>query len=344
MSEGYRSKTQLIADLDYLISSHPGVAQKVSVGNTTQGNPILMYLIGNLSSPSIILSDAGMHGSEYGSSELHYEIIDWLLNSGEALARTLMDGYQFWFVVCLNYDKYNAMKEFQPTNPDSGGHGSCPYSAQGGSPTQCDNGRYTFNYVDLNRNFPAGFTMAPDHGASPLHDRYGNPVPEAIAMYNLFTGGSGLPKPKAYINLHCGSWFLHYYSGATDPAYAKVLGSASVVNSARAIAAQRGVSIGYGLGAQGSNGHSFGEAYAQGIQSWIFEFTKQWTDWDSSKQIYPTPPLVSYFKPNYFPPALCVFASVALSLPPAPPPYPPKKYVFAQWEDGTTLPERRITI
>ena len=119
-----------------------------------------------------------------------------------------------------------------------------------------------------------------------------------MALYNLFKGG----QVKAYLNLHCGSSFLAYRNIASKTVYN------NVINNAKSLCVKRGTDFFYTTMALIGRGFSFSSAYNLGIQSWIFEFTSTWADEGA------TPPPLSTFKTQYFPPALSVLVAVAQSL------------------------------
>jgi hypothetical protein len=188
---------------------------------------------------------------------------------------------------------------------------------------ESNNGRYNANGVDLNRNFEVGWRQLHDSGPTPLSE------PEAQVLHSLFTGG----EIKAYINLHCGSNWLGYYP-SSDPIYQKVLNNATLYAGEMGVEPYRVITLRGG-------GLSFSDAYTQGLQSWIFEFTSTWAD-QFNDGTYPTPPPYRQFQKTIFPRALPVFIAIAQNTESSYQPDPPTHLVTVLNPEGSGLTNPQI--
>jgi murein tripeptide amidase MpaA len=113
------------------------------VGKTYNGTDILMFTAGNPYGGRI-LWDGELHGNEDKGSELLYLMAQWLLESNDPQATTILQNNYLMFIPQVNIQ-------------DTRGNGDTTISSYG---------------VDLNRNFQTGWTKA-----NPNDDIYSGPNP-----------------------------------------------------------------------------------------------------------------------------------------------------------------------
>ncbi len=156
--EGYHSYAEMSALLDDTVAAHPGIARKISIGQSNQGRPIWALKIsdnvGTDEDEPEVLFTSQMHAREWLAQEEDLRVIELLTsnystNPGSQLEQRvsdIVDGLEIWIVPMLNPDG----AEYDISNPGAGfknwrrnrqpvGDGAAPG-------------------IDLNRNF--GFQWA----------------------------------------------------------------------------------------------------------------------------------------------------------------------------------------
>jgi len=227
-----------------------------SGGKSTLGNDIWVLECGTQGKP-IIMIDAELHGNEDNPGEALYLTAKWLLTSGSADAKAILDRNCIFFVPIVNIDTS------QRTNA---------------------------NGVNLNRNFKTGWSLS-GIGTSDYSGPYAASEKETQVMRNLFS----TYKPAVYINLHAGAgpYMARYRDvSATD----NVLND-DIMNAMFTFGPKRNVtpfpkyprSDGSPDGVMGSVGYAIGDAYRLGINSpWLVEAVPSTYAWshDSTTMNY----------------------------------------------------------
>jgi hypothetical protein len=204
----------------------------LSIGKTYSGNDIWMFTAGN-DTGGRILFDGEMHGSEDRGSELLYLMANWLLESNDSRATTILTENSIMFIPVLN-------------DQDIRGNGDTEISQYG---------------VDLNRNFETGWWKADPSsttysGSAPLSE------PETQVLRQIFA----TYKPTFYVNMHCGAGpYAAHYSGSN------VTLTDQAIDRTKEICAETGITP-YRTPSFGSEGYAIGDAVSLGVQSaWLIE-------------------------------------------------------------------------
>jgi hypothetical protein len=202
------------------------------IGKTYSGNDIWMFTAGNDTGPRILF-DGEMHGNEDRGSELLYLMANWLLESNDSRATTILTETSIMFIPVLN-------------DQDIRGNGNTEISQYG---------------VDLNRNFETGWWLAnPDGtnyaGPSPLSEPETQVLRQVFETYN----------PTFYVNMHCGAGqYAAHYSGSNTTLTNKAITRTQEICNEMGITPYRNPSF-------GSEGYAIGDAVSLGVQSaWLIE-------------------------------------------------------------------------
>jgi hypothetical protein len=162
--EGYHSYSEMSALLDDTVAAHPGIARKVSIGQSYQGRQIWALKIsdnvGTDEQEPEVLFTSQMHAREWLSQEEDLRIIELLTsnysnNPGTQLQQRvsdIVDGLEIWIVPIVNPDG----AEYDISTPESGFKNWRKNRQQVGGGVQPG--------IDLNRNF--GFQWACCGGSS----------------------------------------------------------------------------------------------------------------------------------------------------------------------------------
>jgi hypothetical protein len=233
----YENKTALIARFKALADKHPSIASYVSVGLTYQGRNIWLFRYGN-SNGKRILWDAQLHGGEDLGSEITYYMAQWLLESGDVRAATILKNCYVLFIPVINVDSYAR------GNANTYG-GSAPYG------------------VDLNRNFVFewGTSGSGSRTSTSYRGPYAGSEKETQVMRRVFS----TYRPRFYVNTHMGGGpYLAYYYRS----------SSTIVNAVRSrisnLSSQAGVTP-YKVQACGWGGMAVSDAYKFGAVGWLLE-------------------------------------------------------------------------
>ena len=235
----FHTKDEKTAMWKELWSSHPGT-EYFSVGKYYDGSEMLMFVAGNRTGGRV-LWDAEMHGNEDKGGEILFLLAQWLLESNDSVARSILEQNYVMFLPMVN-------------NQAVRGNNDTSISSFG---------------VDLNRNFEVGWQKS-----NPADDTYSGPnplsEPETRVMRSIFAAY----QPTFYVNLHCGAgpYAAFYKGGDVDL-------SESVKNRTSQICEESGI-VPYRTSSFGSNGYSIGDAAQLGVQStWLIETVGEATAW-----------------------------------------------------------------
>ncbi|HKP51078.1 MAG TPA: M14 family zinc carboxypeptidase [Chloroflexia bacterium] len=190
---GYRTVEDVEALLDGFVSSYPGLAEKIDIGDSWckahpgacilpepyNGYDIWALHVTNRAIPGdkpVFWYDAGIHSREIATPEVAVRFIEWLLDgyASNADAHWLVDYHDIWIVPILNPDGHHIV--------ESGGGGSSPYlhrknaaNDDGCSDWPPSNGSQ-FG-VDLNRNFIRRWGCCNQSSTDPCHLAYRGMTP-----------------------------------------------------------------------------------------------------------------------------------------------------------------------
>jgi len=267
----YRSRDELFALYDDLVSSHRLIATKSIIGTTVEGRSIPMYKFGNLQGGKILL-DSTIHGEEDMGGEIFLLYARWILESTDPDAIAIRNGNCTMIIPCLNVDRYDI----------GTGEGY---------------GRRNAHDVDLSRNFTYRWEASTDKykGPSPASE------PETQALINIFKN----EKPIFYLNSHNGdrAYFAVYSDNSSRRTYAQQVYSKIVAE-----AQKRGI-VTYGLSlntAYNNPGLAVCDADLEGINSFLIEWDC-WTTTPSDPLTdcnwvgHPAKPPFSSIQNYYFP-------------------------------------------
>jgi hypothetical protein len=236
----FHTKEEKTAMWKELWSSHPNFTEAFPVGKYYDGTEMLMFVAGNQTGGRV-LWDAEMHGNEDKGGELLFLLAQWLLESNDSVARSILAGNYVMFLPMVN-------------NQAVRGNNDLSISAFG---------------VDLNRNFESGWQKS-----NPADDTYSGPnplsEPETRVMRNVFASY----QPTFYVNLHCGAGpYAAFYNGGNT------ILSESVKNRTAQVCKEWGITP-YRTVSFGSNGYAIGDAAQLGVQSsWLIETVGEATAW-----------------------------------------------------------------
>ena len=126
--EGYHSYAEMSVFLDDVVAAHPGIARKMSIGQSYQGRQIWALKISDNvaideAEPEVLFTSQ-MHAREWLSQEQDLRVIDLLTanysaNPGTQLEQrvgAIVDGLEIWIVPMLNPDG----AEYDISNPTNG--------------------------------------------------------------------------------------------------------------------------------------------------------------------------------------------------------------------------------
>lgn len=190
---GYRTVEEVEAFLTLTVQEHPGLAEKVDVGDSWckshpgactlpepySGYDLWALHITNQALPGpkpVFWFDAGIHSREIATPELAMRYISWLLDGYEtnADARWLVDYHDLWVVPVLNPDGHHIV--------EAGGGGFSPYlhrknaDNDDGCATWPPNNGTQFG-IDLNRNFIEKWACCGQSSSDPCSLVYHGPGP-----------------------------------------------------------------------------------------------------------------------------------------------------------------------
>jgi hypothetical protein len=155
--EGYHSYAEMSAFLDGVESAHPGIARKLSIGQSYQGRPIWALKIsdnvGSDENEPEVLFTGQMHAREWLSQEQNLRIIELLTSNYDSSPESgleervsdIVDGLEIWVIPMLNPDG----AEYDIGNPSNGFRNQRKNRQPVGSGVQPG--------IDLNRNFSYGW-------------------------------------------------------------------------------------------------------------------------------------------------------------------------------------------
>jgi hypothetical protein len=235
----FHSKDEKAAMWKELWSSHSNT-EYFSVGKYYDRSEMLMFVAGNQTGGRV-LWDAEMHGNEDKGGEILFLLAQWLLESNDSAARSILEQNYVMFLPMVN-------------NQVVRGNNDTAISSFG---------------VDLNRNFEVGWQKS-----NPADDTYSGPnplsEPETRVMRSIFAAY----QPTFYVNLHCGAGpYAAFYKGGD------VVLSENVKNRTAQICAEEGIAP-YHTNSFGSNGYAIGDAAQLGVQStWLIETVGEATAW-----------------------------------------------------------------
>ena len=151
----YRSSSQILADYNTLESQYPTLITQQTVGQTLQGKPLNIYIIGNPNAAAVYV-DAAIHGHELINAEALYYAIE---------TTVTQDPYNILDKVCLIVLPIVNLDSYGLSYPD---------------------GRYNANGVDLNRQFPINWQHTSTSGPYPLSEPEAQTIDYILKTYQPF--------------------------------------------------------------------------------------------------------------------------------------------------------------
>jgi hypothetical protein len=155
--EGYHTYAEMSSFLDSVVADHPGIARKLSIGQSYGGRPIWALKIsdnvGSDEDEPEVLFTSQMHAREWLSQEQNLRTIGLLTSNYRASpgtqleqrVRNIVDGLEIWIVPMLNPDG----AEYDISNPTNGFRNQRKNRQPVGSGVEPG--------IDLNRNFGYGW-------------------------------------------------------------------------------------------------------------------------------------------------------------------------------------------
>lgn len=173
----HETKGSILNKFKSLVAAHPTQASYITIGYSPRGTPVLMFRFGNGAATGVVLWDAQMHGTEDTGSETSYLFCVWLF-SGDTRAKYILANNYILVIPVVN-NLYTRVNE---------------------------------NHVNLNRNFPVGWSTC--GSSSRTSEDYRGPSagsePETKALINIYK----TYKPKFYVNSHTWGGPVIYYQNA----------------------------------------------------------------------------------------------------------------------------------
>jgi hypothetical protein len=301
----YAPKDQQIALMENLAAQYPLLIKSEIIGHSVLGKPIRMYRIGNPNGGKLLI-DGQIHGGSDISTWLLYYYVKWLVESGEAVAKRILERNCTLIVPIVNIDMDTRK------NAAAGGAG--------------------YGGVDLNRNFVYNWSSA--GSTDPNSEYYRGPSPASEPETQALKGVFERELPKFYMNMHnWGGEKVDSYA----PDSAKRSYNATVYAKFAAMWQQLGLKAytPYNNSSGLPAGYAVSDAYQSGIPScWLIEIVKV-ADYPGERP--PFEDIEGYFFPRFkvIPIVFSQECEIA---------GPTKKYVFKQWQDGDTNPTKTINV
>ena len=229
-----------------LYNQYPTIAHYESIGKSYDGNNIWLFEIGNPNGGRV-LWDGDMHGWEDIGTQVEYSFAQWLLTSGDSEAQKILANNYIMFIPVVTNDW-----AYTRQNTD---YQSSPYG------------------VDVNRNFPVGWTWDDPSDSYSYHGPYPASEPETQAMHYVFQAYH----PNYYVNVHYGG------APSLESDYGNTNQINNVFNRINQLSNQFGETFPYPtkMGNWG-DGYAVADAANNGANAFLFEMA------DETSPIYTT--------------------------------------------------------
>ncbi len=171
--EGYRSPSELRADLEDLVASEPGLLQLVEIGRSIEGRPLVGVRVFAGDRPHLRQRVLGAHhGDESASAELTLALTEALVEAwreGDPDVSTLLDEQELFLLPLVNPDGY------------------------------AEHTRYNARGVDLNRNYGHEWSASSSRGGDAP---FSEPETRAVRAWSTWSGyGAGLSLHSGAVNI-----------------------------------------------------------------------------------------------------------------------------------------------
>jgi hypothetical protein len=233
----FHTKSTLIQMFKTLCDKYPSVASYESLGKDSGGVTMWLFKIGNPKGGRV-LWDGAIHGNEDFGSETIYLLAQWLLESKDTAAKTILSHNYVLLMPIID-------SRWDRSNYDTS------ISKYG---------------VNLNRNFATGWSKQPINS----EEQYGGPYPLSEPETKIMTATWAKWRPVFYVNLHQGGTLQAYYDGAQTSK------STQAITLMKSKAASMGITP-WSFCGMGSNGFSIGDAgKIYGAASFMIEVSSSW--------------------------------------------------------------------
>ena len=155
--------------------SFPSLVSHEIFGKTTLGKEMYVFKIGNPDAGRIVI-DACIHGEERVAAEILLLYVDWLLNQREQAATNILEGCQTLAIPIVNLDGFTESGKTQGNRKNA-------------------------NNVDLNKNFPDGWTPRPNN---PKRYNYPGPYAKSEIETRNMMALYAKTVPRISISMHTG--------------------------------------------------------------------------------------------------------------------------------------------
>jgi g-D-glutamyl-meso-diaminopimelate peptidase len=205
------SYVQMSKDIDEIINTYPGLATKHVIGKSVDGRNLYAVKLGKGSTE--IMINASHHAREHMTTNIVMEMLDQYAQSyvknvkidGYAV-KSILDRASIWFVPMVNPDGVTLVQK---------GHTSAKNPSQvlkiNGGKTDFSAWKANIRGVDLNRQYPAGWSTIVGDTGKPSPHNYKGPKPlsepESKAMYD-FTNGKDF---KTAVSYHSSGEILYWH-------------------------------------------------------------------------------------------------------------------------------------
>jgi len=236
-----------------LVNRYGGTYESIGKSSSPNNWDIIMFKFGNPNGAPIMI-DAQLHGNEFYGYEVLYALANWLLSSGDADARRILQNNYVLMVPVVDYrwgrTNYNS-PSWMTTNDPSQDGGRCG--------------------VNLNRNFNPGWSSSLSNSNT---DSYSGVAPNSEKESQALINAWNKYHPRIYWNLHQGSSPMTSCSATSTQARNDANRVLSLLPSIRS---SQGVTNGWSFSVgSGGSGYAKDGAAATGAAGFLTELMSGW--------------------------------------------------------------------
>ena len=180
-----------------LSNDYGGTYESIGKSSSPNNWDIIMFKLGNPNGGTVMI-DSLMHGNEFYTYEVLHSLVSWLLTSGDADAKRILQNNQLLVIPCVDYrwgrTNYNIPSWMTADDPAMDGD-------------ECG--------VNLNRNFSPGWPSSLSRSNS---DSYSGTVADSEKESQAVIYAWNTYQPRIYWNLHSGAGPTTWAAAATTQA------------------------------------------------------------------------------------------------------------------------------